>query len=138
MTKPPKTPWIEAGQHHAPLRDQHTLDLPEHLVRIIRTLQSMREDKKIHATGVKRQGLRLCEHTLRPALGDAFFWERHACVGLEWNTVGAKQIHLGKTKLDGVVAKDIGDHKVKLLLLPLLDVSTGISLEPASKLYNTR
>ena len=113
------------------------MNLSEHLVWITRTLQAMRHDQKIHAAGIEWKGLGLGHDASRPTTSKAFFWQYDARISLEGNTVGTQQVHVRKTDLQRVIAKDIRNHGIKLLLLPGLDISAGIRLEPAGKLYNT-
>lgn len=113
------------------------MNLSEHLVGIIRTLQAVRHDQKIHAARIKWKGLGLGHDASGPTASETFLWQHDACIGLEGNAVGTQQIHMWKTDLQRVIAKDIRDHGIELLLLPSLDVSARIRLEPAGKLYNT-
>ena len=113
------------------------MNLSEHLVRIIRALQAVGHDQKIHAARVKWKGLGLSHDASGPTANETFFWQHNACVGLEGDAVGTQQVHMRKTDLKRMIAKDIRNHGIELLLLPGLDVSAGIRLEPAGKLYNT-
>ncbi len=113
------------------------MNLPEHLVRVVRTFQTMGHDKKIHAAGIKREGLRLGQDAPSPTARETFFRQNDPSVGLERDAIDIQEIHVRKTDLEGVVAKNIRDHGIELLLFPALDVSSGIRLEPAGKLYNT-
>jgi len=121
LTRAPQRDRIESGDHQLSIGDQDALDLAQDLVRVIVEFENMRHDHQIDTVGCKREFVEVATH-----VGPTRFTDGLA----QRNTVVRQQIELRQAQLQGVVAEQVDDDRVDLVLLPSHDVASLRCVEP--------